>query len=189
MPEVGILFLVVGPSGAGKDTLLAAAKARLREDPRYIFARRAITRPSDPDDEDHSSVTGEEFDRLAREGAFCLSWQAHGLKYGIPAAYERERQQGRHIIANVSRQIVTQACTSFSPVEIILVTAPKEILAERLAARRRESTSDIQTRLDRAALGIEEIAGASVIDNSGSIEESVTAFLQILEERSLVAAG
>jgi len=44
-----MLVLVVGPSGAGKDSLLKAAREEFRGDPRIGFARRVITRPADPD--------------------------------------------------------------------------------------------------------------------------------------------
>ena len=79
--EDAMLVLVVGPSGAGKDTLLEAARQALADDPRFRFVRRVITRPADAGGEAHEAVTAEEF--AARE--FALQWQAHGLSYGIPA--------------------------------------------------------------------------------------------------------
>ena len=53
--QTGVLVLVVGPSGAGKDTLMDAARAGLAADPRYRFARRLITRPAMAGAEDHDS--------------------------------------------------------------------------------------------------------------------------------------
>lgn len=56
----GRLVLVVGPSGAGKDTLIDYARSRLEADPDFHFARRVITRPPSVG-EDHESVDVEEF--------------------------------------------------------------------------------------------------------------------------------
>ena len=75
-----MLVLVVGPSGAGKDTLLAAARRALSDDPRFHFVRRVITRAAEAGGEAHEAVTEAEF--AARD--FALLWQAHGLRYGIP---------------------------------------------------------------------------------------------------------
>ena len=76
-----MLVLVVGPSGAGKDSLLNAARAAFADDPRIHFVRRVITRPADPGGEDHEPVNEAGF--AAR--SFALSWSAHGLSDGIPA--------------------------------------------------------------------------------------------------------
>tara|TARA_R110002074_G_scaffold350213_1_gene521203 strand:- start:581 stop:1162 length:582 start_codon:yes stop_codon:yes gene_type:complete len=187
LAEVGILFLVVGPSGAGKDTLLDRARKKLHGDDRYVFARRVITRPSEPDYEDHESVSPDEFNRLLEDGAFSLSWEAHGLKYGIPMTYEVERQKGRHVIANVSRQIAVEARKLFSPARIVVVTAPKELLAARLSLRSRESAAEIKARLSRQAPEISDIDGAVIIENSGTVADGVTALLRALKFRDLAA--
>src|SRR5258708_1339198 len=127
-----MLVLVVGPSGAGKDTLLEAARRALADDPRFRFVRRVITRPADAGGEAHEAVTEEEFARRA----FALQWQAHGLHYGIPA----ETIVGGPVVvvANVSRTVVADAARRF-PTRVIEVTAPVEVLAARLAARAREN--------------------------------------------------
>lgn len=140
-----MLVLVVGPSGAGKDTLLNAARRSLAGDSRFRFVRRAITRPADPDGEDHDPVSEAAF--AARDHA--LQWQAHGLRYGIPADICGDIGAGIVVVANVSRGIVADAASRF-PVRAIEITAPPAVLAARLAARGRETADDIAARLARA---------------------------------------
>lgn len=140
-----MLVLVVGPSGAGKDTLLNAARQSLATDPRFRFVRRVITRPADAGGEDHEFVSEAEFD--ARE--YALQWQAHGLRYGIPANIVDDLHAGITVVANVSRSIIVDAAERFA-VQVIEVTAPPAVLATRLAARGRETAGDIAARLARA---------------------------------------
>ena len=98
-----MLVAVVGPSGAGKDTLLAGARARLAGDARFRFVRRGITRPADPGGEDHDPLTQTAFARLRDAGGFALWWEAHGLLYGIPRDIEADLAAGRVVVANLSR--------------------------------------------------------------------------------------
>ena len=57
----GTLILVIGPSGAGKDSIIAGAAERLRDDKRILFARRVITRPAHAGGENHLAVSAGEF--------------------------------------------------------------------------------------------------------------------------------
>jgi phosphonate metabolism protein PhnN/1,5-bisphosphokinase (PRPP-forming) len=140
----GILVLVVGPSGAGKDTLLNAARDRLAADSRFRFVRRTITRPADAGGEAHEAVTEAEFETRA----FALSWQAHGLRYGIPADIADDIRVGRVVVANVSRTVVADAARML-PVRVIEVHAPPAVLSARLAGRGREDVAEIALRLAR----------------------------------------
>jgi len=156
-----MLVLVVGPSGAGKDTLLNAARRTLAGDARFRFVRRVITRPADPAGEDHEPVTDAEF--AARD--FALQWQAHGLRYGIPADIANDVAAGVVVVANVSRAVIAEATTRF-PVRVIEITAPTRVLAERLAARGRETAADIAARLVRTVPLPANIAADTVLNDT-----------------------
>lgn len=163
-----MLFLVVGPSGAGKDTLMAAAHKLLVPEGRVRFVRRAITRPVDPSGEQHEPVTEAEFTRRETAGAFALSWRAHGLRYGIPADIALDLAERRVVVANVSRAVVGDAAARFDA-RMIEVTAPADVLARRLAARGREDAVDVARRLSRA-IEIPAPLPRDVIVNDGTVE-------------------
>jgi ribose 1,5-bisphosphokinase len=171
----GTLFLIVGPSGAGKDTLIEASRERLPEG--YVLPRRTITRPAQPGGEDHVPESPVAFDAQERAGAFALSWRAHGVAYGIPATIEADLARGNHIVANVSRTVVEDAKARFQPARVILVTASPAILAARLRARGRETGSDIDERLSRAP----PITADTIIVNDGALEPAIDAFVTALK--------
>jgi phosphonate metabolism protein PhnN/1,5-bisphosphokinase (PRPP-forming) len=145
----GMLVLVVGPSGAGKDALISASREKLSPDARFAFVKRATTRTGSHDGELQDVVTPERFSTMEAGGEFLLSWQAHGLAYGIPVTASRDIAQGRVVIANVSRTVITTAATIAANLAVINVTAPVEVLAERLARRGREPVDDVAARLRR----------------------------------------
>lgn len=174
----GRLVLVVGPSGAGKDSLLRAARGALGDDPRYVFPRRVITRaPSEA--EDSVEVAPAEFAALRDAGGLAVSWSAHGLEYGLPAVIDHCLATGRTVVCNVSRTVVEGLRARYGAVVVVEVTAPPEVLEARLAGRRREAEAGVAARLRRS----DEVAGARadvVIDNAGALDLSVRAFLAAL---------
>lgn len=156
-----MIFAIVGPSGAGKDTLIRGALAAR---PDLHLVRRVITRPTDLGGEDFEGVTVEDFDRREALGAFALTWQAHGLSYGIPKA---QVGGSGDVIFNGSRAALPAAAQVFASLRVVLVTAPDIVLAARLAARGRETAEDIRARLSRAAFEMPEgIAFQTVVNDA-----------------------
>lgn len=173
-----MLVLVVGPSGAGKDTLINAAKSALAGDERYVFPRRVVTRHAIASLEDHDSVTPEEFALRAANGAYALSWEAHGLRYGLPASIRDDIAAGRVVVMNGSRAMVGAARETFPGTVVILVDASADVRAQRLAGRGRESAAEVAARLAREAPA--DIPNAIRADNSGAVAEGISRFLTAL---------
>ncbi|HEV7252618.1 MAG TPA: phosphonate metabolism protein/1,5-bisphosphokinase (PRPP-forming) PhnN [Mesorhizobium sp.] len=174
----GVFVAVVGPSGAGKDTLIAGARERLSADGRFAFPRRAVTRESSRF-EDHDVVSPERFAALGAQGAFALSWAAHGLRYGIPAGVDGDLAQGRAAVCNLSRGALGTAKARFPWVRVVLVTAPREILGERILARGRESAEEVERRLDREAAKAMPPADCTV-ENVGPVEGHIGRLVEFL---------
>jgi len=180
-----MLFLVVGPSGAGKDTLIEAARRQLAGDARVRFVRRDITR-REAVGEDHAAVDAETYARRRDSGAYALHWQAHGLGYGIPADIAADLQAGRVVVASVSRSVIEQAERQF-PVRVLEITAPPELLARRLATRGREAAADIAARLARS-VALPKYADTVTIVNDGTVEQGTARLLAELK-RAMAAAA
>lgn len=174
----GAFVAVVGPSGAGKDSLIAAARERLAADPRVVFVRRAVTRP-EGGNEDHACLDEPGFAAALAEGAFVLSWRAHGLGYGIPSAARDAVADGRIAVANLSRRAVDDARRLFPRLSVVVVSAPPEVLARRLAGRGREDPAEIAARLAREQ-PVPAGPGVTVIDNGGALADAADAFVRHL---------
>jgi ribose 1,5-bisphosphokinase len=178
----GRLVLVVGPSGAGKDTLIDRVHAACRGDAGIVFPRRVITRLSSSA-EDHDTIAEAAFDQAATDGAFALWWTAHGLKYGIPAAIDGDIRAGRTVMCNVSRTVIGSARARYARVTVVLVTAPQEILAARLQARGRGSDGSVVDRVQRSVSTNSKLKADVVIENIGAVEPATATLLRAVSDR------
>ncbi len=172
----GRLVLVVGPSGAGKDTLIDLARAAHAGDARVVFARRVVTRESSGF-EDNEQVTPDAFRQALARGAFAAHWEAHGLSYALPRAVQDDIQAGRTVVANISRSVVGRLRETYADVVVVAVTAPPDVLAARLLARGRRSDGPIAERLHRSAA---EVVPDVIIINVGDPAEAVKSLLDQL---------
>lgn len=178
----GMLFAIVGPSGAGKDTLINWLRERLSDRPEIMFVRRVITRAPDGSTEDHGTLGEAEFMSAHEAGRFAVVWQAHGLSYGIPKTALDHVSSGGIAICNGSRGALAEIEQAFGPVRVIEITVSPEVLAERLRARGREHESEISQRLARDTPPIPERFAAISIDNSGPVETAGHAILGRIHE-------
>ncbi len=144
----GKLVLVVGPSGAGKDTLLGLAQAACADDGSIVFPRRVVTREASSS-EDNEQMSPDAFRQALEQGKFAVGWEAHGHCYGLPRAIDDDIRAGRTVVVNVSRTIIGEMRRSYADVVVVSITAPSDVLAERLAMRARGSDGRIEQRLAR----------------------------------------
>ncbi len=175
----GRLFVVAGPSGVGKDTLIRELIGRW---PFYLSVS-ATTRPARPgevDGHDYIFLSEEEFTRWTEEERF-LEWARFSdQRYGTPrAAVEAELAAGVDVVLEVEVQGAMQV-KERSPEAIFIFIEPPSL--EELEARlaRRGDTRDIEARLERARV---EMAMADEFDHrvvNEVLSDAVAGLLSVL---------
>ena len=176
----GALVYVMGPSGAGKDSVLGRARAMLSIDLPVVFAHRYITRPHDIGGENHVALSPSEFALRRAHGLFAFHWQAHGNDYGIGHEIEAWRDAGLAVVVSGSREHFRQMEDIDEDTVPVLITAPAERLQERLQRRGREDAEATAERLQRAAAQDLDVAGMITIVNDGALDEAAETFVRLL---------
>ncbi len=173
----GRLIAVVGPSGVGKDSVMAGIVAA---DPTISLVRRAITRAPDLGGEDYDALTPDTFGKAAQAGRFCVHWGAHGMFYGIPQRVLNDVANGKQCLANFSRTALSRAADVFPAVTVLNITAGPATLARRLHARDRETPKEIAKRLAQAAKPLPAGMDVVTVSNDGPLAETVAAAIAAL---------
>jgi ribose 1,5-bisphosphokinase len=181
----GALIAVCGPSGAGKDSLLQRVQEMNGDTASIVFPRRIVTRPVSAF-ENHDTATEDQFDRMLTAGGFAFWWSAHGLKYGLASAVDEDIRAGRCVVCNVSRTVIPQLRNRYARVVAVLITAPHEILAVRLAARARGTDGNLSDRVARSAEVARAFEADIVIDNTGSIDDGARRLQNAIESQLVV---
>ncbi len=178
----GAWVFVCGPSGAGKDSVIAWVRERLAGHSRVVFARRMVTRPAPPGP-DHEPVRPDDFDILLRRGQLAWHWHAHGFGYAIARRYARQVSWGRIVVVNGSREHVRHVGPA-PQIHRVLVDAPADQLARRLLLRGRDEPESIAQRMRRNA-DLAGLAAEIVISNDGELARAGARLLDFL--RNLAA--
>ena len=181
----GRLYYVVGPSGAGKDTLLRLARESLDGSIDLVFAHRYITRPHQDKNENHVALSEKEFSLRAARGAFAMQWDSHGYRYGVGIEIREWLAKGLCVVVSGSREYLPEALRSYPDMTLIWVSAPAVLLRDRLYRRGREEEDAIQERLARAeAYAVPPRAPDLLVDNSGASETAARELAAYLREQS-----
>ena len=168
----GQWVFVCGPSGVGKDSVIAWTVKALAGQPEIVFARRLITRPAQPAS-DHDAIGEDDFLRLQQSGGLRWCWQAHGFYYGISQHYASHVSAGGIAVVNGSRSHV-DGLPAAPDVKRVEITASPEVIASRLTERGRDTLQEVQQRLARNA-SLEETDPKKVdlrINNDGELAEA-----------------
>ena len=182
----GALVMVVGPSGAGKDALIAGARAAFKGDDGFVFVDRHVSRPAHPS-EVHVSVSAAAFADATARRKYALTWTAHGINYGIPATINDHIRSGRTVVFNASRAIVAEARRGYAQPWVVLIDCPVEIRAARMVLRGREEPLELRQRLTRTVDGFDEAWVGVRVDNSCALEIGIARFIAAL--RDIAAPG
>lgn len=148
----GLLIVLSGPAGVGKDTLMEHWQMAAPT------LRRVVTYTTRPQAEgerqgvDYFFVTEEEFKKLIDEGAFLEHAHVHGHWYGTPLHdMERMRDAGRDAVLIIDVQGGVQVKLKLSDAIMIFVQPPSiEELEARMRKRGRDTNENIQLRLNNA---------------------------------------
>ena len=174
------LIYVMGPSGAGKDSVLGWLREHLPAGLPVHWAQRTITRPVTAKGEVHEEIDNANFVDLQNQGQFALTWQANGLHYGVRHTELKALQQGHWVLVNGSRGHLHHAQQSHPGLQVVHITADPATLVQRLTLRRRETPEDIQQRVARASAFVVP-PGAIEILNNGTLEQAGQALLLALQ--------
>lgn len=164
------LIVVVGASGAGKDSVLRAWLDTLPAHARPALARRTITRAAFDATEAHEPIDEAGFQAARATGAFAFAWHAHGLRYGVRWQQLDPLWRGRWVVMNGSRAHLGELRAGAPRARVIEIVASRANRRERLAAREREDARTAQGRLARElpAAGTE-----LVVANDGELAAAV----------------
>lgn len=166
----GTLIAVVGPSGVGKDSVMAGLA---NEWPGLHLVRRTITRAPGLGGEDYDPVTVPAFHDMVQEGAFVLHWGAHGLFYGIPEQVRARLAAGTDCLVNFSRKALAEGAQVFPRFLVLNISATPETLAARLASRGRETEDEIARRLAEGQKPLPPGLTVVNVQNDGLLVETV----------------
>lgn len=166
-----LIILVVGASGAGKDTLLKEAKKELKD---FNFIQRYITRKPDNNEQNHH-ISSKEFEDAKSDNFFISTWLAHGFYYGIA---KEDIKNGVNCIS-VSRGAIKDFEANYENVITLHVNIPRAQLESRLIKRGRESINEIQKRLARSYKRI-DAKNLVEFQNTKILGESIKDFINLL---------
>ena len=176
----GTLFLVVGNSGSGKDSIISGLAQNYPSHLKQIYIpKRFITRhPSEF--EKNISITSEEFKKMDKKGNFTLKWHIYDLDYGIPLEIENYLKNGHPVIINVSRTIVNEARERYKNIKVISIEVPFEITLQRIKNRKRENEGLLEERIVRARKMQKFPEADYIIDNSGDLDYAINEALNYI---------
>ncbi|MHA1674522.1 MAG: hypothetical protein ACTSYI_12960 [Promethearchaeota archaeon] len=183
----GVLFLVVGNSGSGKDSVISGVETLWNSSntslPSINVPTRYITRPSH-ESEDFVSISTDDFHKMKNKDQFAFWWHIYELDYGVPASIFEWLEKGDFVLVNVSRNIISQVKAKIPNTQIIFVSVPFSITKARILSRGRENPDDpvFQARIERARDRQTLPEADIVIDNAGDLDNAISDLIKKLHK-------
>jgi guanylate kinase len=168
------VFVVTGPSGAGKGTLIQLVLPRFPELALAVSATTRAQRPGENDGVHYWFLDRDEFDRRVVAGEF-LEWVDYvGNRYGtLNSEIERLRAAGKAPLLELETDGALRVKSRVAGAVTIFVTAPMDELERRLRERATESTGEIGERIALARHQLEQAGEFDHVVENDELERAV----------------
>ncbi len=186
--RIGNLYIVSGPSGAGKGTLVQALLGRVPDLWVSVSATTRHPRPGEIEGIHYFFKSAEEFDRLVAEDGL-LEWAVvHGNRYGTPVAAVRSKiAEGRQVILEIDPQGAMQVLEKIPEARLIFIKPPSwEELRRRLEGRGSETAEQIELRMRTAETEMKFEGRYDIVVNNDEINratDEIVAFIDSCAEK------
>lgn len=188
MKNKGLLFIISGPSGAGKGTVVKEL-VKLPENEVSVSATTREPREGEINGVSYHFLTVDSFKELINENGFLEYAQYCGNYYGTPKAQiEKWLAEGKNVILEIDVQGCRQVKTKRPDAVTIFITPPSmEVLEHRLRKRGTEDEETIQKRLQAAKSEMQKASEYDYTVINGPLEECVEDVLAIFKAENIKA--
>ena len=180
----GLLIVISGPSGVGKDTLIKRL-LELDRNLRYsVSCTTRAPRPGEVDGDDYSFVSRERFQQLVEEGAFLEHATYNGNLYGtLTERVERERAAGHDVVLKIEVKGAEQVRAKVPDAIFVFVASPSvDELVKRQIKRNTETSQDMEARREIATREMEYAARYDHVVINDKLDRAVAEILAIIEQ-------
>ncbi len=180
---MAVVFVITGPSGVGKGTLIRGLRARVPELELSVSATTRAPRAGERDGVDYHFLSDAEFDRLLAEGAFVEHASYSGNRYGtLRSELERRLERGVPVVLEIEVQGARQVRERMPDAVTVFIAPPsEEALRARLIGRGTDSPLQVEERM-RVAAG--ELAARAEFEHvvvNDRLEDAIARLVEIVQ--------
>jgi guanylate kinase len=171
------VFVITGPSGVGKGTLIRTLRERVPELQLAVSATTRAPRPGEQDGREYHFLSDDEFERRVADGAFVEHARYSGRRYGtLRSELERRLAEGRPVVLEIEVQGARQVRESMPEAVQIFIAPPSgEALRTRLVGRGTDDAQQVAARLETARAELEAQGEFAHVVVNDRLEEAVAA--------------
>jgi guanylate kinase len=179
---VAKVFVITGPSGVGKGTLIRGLLERIPELELSVSATTRAPRPGEQEGVDYHFLTDEQFDRRLAAGDFVEHASYSGHRYGtLRSELERRLGEGVPVVLEIEIQGARQVREALPDAEAVFIAPPsREALRARLVGRGTDAPEDVDKRLRTAETELEAQPEFGHVVVNDRLEQATQELLQIV---------